>query len=82
VRDALEELVHELPRAGRTTFRQLTGHHRDRLEIIVRFLAVLELFKRGLVDLDQAGNFGELQIVWVGPADADAADLSTADMYE
>jgi chromatin segregation and condensation protein Rec8/ScpA/Scc1 (kleisin family) len=48
----------------------------------VRFLAVLELYKRGLVDIDQAGNFGELEISWVGPADADAQDLSTADMYE
>jgi segregation and condensation protein A len=82
VRDALEELVRELPRVSRTTFRQLTAHHRERLEIIVRFLGVLELFKRGLVDIDQAGNFGELQIVWVGPADADAQDLSTADMYD
>src|SRR5207248_11402180 len=82
VRDALEELVSELPGVKRTTFRQLTGHHHERLEIIVRFLAVLELSKPGLVDLEQAGNFGELQIVWVGPADADAEDLSTADMYE
>src|SRR5438067_4151524 len=30
VRDALEELVIELPRAQRTTFPQPTGHHRDR----------------------------------------------------
>jgi segregation and condensation protein A len=84
VRDALEELVIELPRAGRTTFRELTGQHRDRLEVIVRFLAVLELYKRGLVDIDQAGNFGELQIAWVGPeaGAADAQDLSTADLYE
>jgi segregation and condensation protein A len=82
VRDALDELVAELPRAGRTTFRNVAGHHRERLEVIVRFLAVLELYKRGLVDLDQAGTFGELQIAWVGPADTDAADLSTADMYE
>jgi segregation and condensation protein A len=82
VRDALEELVAELPNAGPTTFRRLAAHHRDRLEVIVRFLAVLELYKRGLVDLDQAGTFGELQIAWVGPTDADAADLSTADMYE
>ena len=82
VRDALDELVVELPRAGRTTFRSLTGHHRERLEVIVRFLAVLELYKRGMVDLRQATTFGELEIGWVGPTGADAADLSTADMYE
>ncbi|MBV8386028.1 MAG: segregation/condensation protein A, partial [Acidimicrobiia bacterium] len=82
VRDALEELVRQLPKMQRTTFRDLTGHHRERLEVIVRFLAVLELYKRGLVDIDQAGNFGELSIQWVGPDEADAEDLSTADMYD
>ena len=29
----------------------------------MRFLAVLELYKQGLVDLDQADNFGDLTIV-------------------
>jgi segregation and condensation protein A len=82
VRDAVEELLDELPRAGRITFARLTSGLVERLEVIVRFLAVLELYKRGLVEIDQAGNFGELQIAWVGPADADRADLSTADLYE
>ncbi|MCU1449295.1 MAG: scpA [Acidimicrobiales bacterium] len=82
VADALQELVVELPLAGRTTFRQLAGHHRERLEVIVRFLAVLELYKRGLVEIEQATTFGELQIDWVGPKDADVTDLSTADLYE
>ncbi|MBV8983913.1 MAG: segregation/condensation protein A [Acidimicrobiia bacterium] len=82
VRDALEELVRQLPKMQRTTFRDLTGNHRERLEVIVRFLAVLELYKRGLVDIDQGGNFGELSIQWVGPDEADAEDLSTADMYD
>ena len=79
---ALEELVVELPQAGRTTFRSLTGHHRARLDVIVRFLAVLELYKRGMVELHQATTFGELEIGWVGPTEADAADLSTADLYD
>jgi chromatin segregation and condensation protein Rec8/ScpA/Scc1 (kleisin family) len=32
----------------------------------VRFLAVLELFKKGLVDLDQAHTFGDIGVVWLG----------------
>ena len=32
----------------------------------MRFLAVLELYKQGLVELDQAGTFGDLEIVWLG----------------
>ena len=81
VSDALEELVDELPRLGRTTFRALTGSLVERIEVVVRFLAVLELFKAGLVDLDQIGQFGDIHIVWLGAADA-AEALEAVDTYE
>jgi segregation and condensation protein A len=84
VTDAIAELVNELPRVGRITFRALTGGLVERLEVVVRFLAILELFKQGYVDLDQAELFGEIEIVWRGP-DRDEIDLGTleaADMYE
>ena len=38
----------------------------------MRFLAVLELFKQGFVELDQAERFGEIEIG--GPAGVDAVD--------
>lgn len=66
VADAVAELLDELPRIGRITFRHLTAELVDRIEIIVRFLAVLELFKQGLVDLDQAERFGDLEVRWMG----------------
>lgn len=66
VRDAVEELVDELPRIGVITFRHLTQELAERLAVIVRFLAVLELYKEGLVDLDQTENFGDLTITWLG----------------
>ena len=69
--EAMEELLDELPRAGRISFRRLTGGLVDRLEVVVRFLALLELFKQGLVDLDQVRSFAELEIVWVGDREAD-----------
>jgi segregation and condensation protein A len=72
VRDAVEDLVVELPRLRRVTFRRLTGHLVDRLEVIVRFLAVLELYKRGAVDLHQATTFGQLDVEWLG---ADRSEL-------
>ena len=56
VADAVEELVDELPRVGPIAFRRLTAGLAERLEVIVRFLAVLELFKQGLVELDQAAH--------------------------
>ena len=66
VTDAVAELLDELPRVGHITFRALTASLVDRLEVVVRFLAVLELFKQGLVDLDQPRTFGDIEIVWLG----------------
>jgi segregation and condensation protein A len=66
VAEAVAELVDALPRVGRITFRHLTEGLVERLEVIVRFLGILEIYKRGLVDLEQAGNFAELHITWLG----------------
>lgn len=66
VRDAVEELMDELPRCGAITFARLTGGLVERLEVIVRFLALLEMYKQGLVDLDQASSFAELTVCWIG----------------
>jgi segregation and condensation protein A len=68
VADAVDELVDELPRVGRITFRRLTGALVERLEVVVRFLAVLELYKQGFVELDQVRSFGDITITWIGPA--------------
>ena len=81
VSDALAELLDELPRVGRISFRRLTAQLTERLEIIVRFLALLELCKRGTVDLDQVGSFGEIEVVWVGAGESNAELVST-DAYE
>ncbi|HET8618658.1 MAG TPA: ScpA family protein [Acidimicrobiales bacterium] len=82
VTDAMAELVDELPRAGRITFRALTGGLVERLEVVVRFLAVLELFKAGLVDLDQARTFGDIVIVWRGGAEGVGDRLDAVDVYD
>jgi len=91
VADAVTELVDELPRVGRIGFRRLTSGLVERLEVIVRFLALLELFKQGYVELEQGNRFGDIEIEWLGaphdddsePADARAmvAALSIDD-YE
>ncbi len=49
----------------------------------MRFLAVLELFKHGLVDLDQPRTFGDIEIVWVGEDGRDRAErLAAVDAYD
>lgn len=81
VADAVAELIDELPRVGRISFRRLTADLADRIEVIIRFLAVLELFKQGYVDVDQPERFGDIQVVWCAPADV-TADAILIDAYD
>ena len=75
VTDAVAELLDELPRIGRATFAELTSDLVERLEVVVRFLAVLELYKQGWIDLEQVGSLGALTVVWTGRPDEDELDL-------
>lgn len=80
VTDAVVELLDELPRVGTTTFAALTGDLAERIEVIVRFLAVLELFKQGWIDLDQDGTVGSLTVTWLGDGDQAPAGVATRDL--
>jgi segregation and condensation protein A len=65
VSEAVAELV-AVPAADRaTSFRSLVAGCRTRIEVIVRFLALLELCKMGRVTLGQGTTFGDLRIDWV-----------------
>ena len=66
VAEALVTVSDRLRIDGRTTFRRLVDGITDRIEIVVRFLAILELFKQGRVDLGQVERFGEIEVIWLG----------------
>lgn len=82
VADAMIELLDELPRIGRISFHRLTDGLVERLDVIVRFLALLELFKQGMVALDQTERFGDIDIVWVPAGQIVAAGSVPIDDYE
>lgn len=84
VGDAVAELIEELTREKRATFRRLTAGIGDRLELVVRFLAVLELVKQGLADVEQATTFGDIVISWTGSDGATVREAAMAgvDMYD
>lgn len=92
VRDQAAIVVARLRRRGTLSFRALvadaagagagTGSHESyaTLVTVVRFLALLELFRDGQVAFDQAAPLGELTIRWVGgPGET---DLSHLDEFE
>jgi len=52
--------------ARHITFRDLTASCTSRLEVGLHFLAVLELYKQELVDIEQFRTFGEITVIWRG----------------
>ena len=78
VADAVETVLALLPAEGRVRFRDLVAGVDERIEVVVRFLACLELFKQGVVDLEQTESFGELIIMPLQGDERAAVDLSAA----
>jgi segregation and condensation protein A len=51
---------------GQASFRDLVADCEDRIHVVVRFLAILELYREGKVELQQAATFGEIEVEWRG----------------
>jgi segregation and condensation protein A len=65
VSEAVAELIGLSSHDRVTSFRTLVQECRTRMDVIVRFLALLELCKMGRVSLGQGRTFGDLQIQWL-----------------
>ncbi|WAX56993.1 segregation/condensation protein A [Jatrophihabitans cynanchi] len=77
VREQMAILRERLRRSGAATFRVLVGDCTSTLEVVGRFLGLLELYRDGSVAFDQAAALAELRVRWTGPADD--PDESAAD---
>lgn len=80
VREHANLIRERLRRAGSSTFSLLVADCENTLEVVARFLALLELYREGLVDFEQPVSLDELTIRWIGGEDAEV-DLDIDD-YE
>jgi len=80
VAEAIATVMALLAEQPSVTFREITKGCGTRIDKVVRFLAVLELIKRGHAEVDQSENFGEIT-VRRGSGDA-RADVGAIDEYE
>jgi len=71
VREQAELIVGRLREHPTMTFRALTADADDRLVVVARFLALLELFRDRAVTFEQLTPLGELTVRWLG-AEVDA----------
>jgi len=69
VREQAGVVVARLRRQGSTTFRALSADSPDTQTTVARFLALLELFREGVVAFEQAAALGELHVRWTGGDD-------------
>ena len=80
VSETVVSLSQRLPALGRLSFRSLIAGFSTRIEVIVHFLALLELCKLGHISLGQGATFGEVQIQWLDvPV---GLDIGRVDTYE
>ncbi len=79
VADAISVVLDRLTERDTVTFRELAAGAPTRLEAIVRFLAVLELYKQGIVDLEQLENFGVLEVRRIAGIELDAESIADWD---
>jgi segregation and condensation protein A len=67
VREILEKLAEDIRRRGTASFDELCRKATSRVEVIVRFLGLLELLKLQSVDVQQEQPFEEILVRWRQP---------------
>lgn len=78
VREQAAVLVERLRRSGSAAFRTLVQDADSTLVVVVRFLALLELFREGAVAFDQVNPLGDLTVRWTG---GEEGDVDVTDDY-
>jgi segregation and condensation protein A len=63
--DKIEELKNSLQKRVETSFRELSSSAKDKVEIIVAFLAMLEMVKQRIIDVEQNELFEDIKIAKV-----------------
>lgn len=74
VREHMAAMRERLARTGSATFRALVSECASTLEVVARFLGLLELYRDGDIAFDQAEALSELRVRWIGGERARASD--------
>ncbi|MEA2016140.1 MAG: segregation/condensation protein A [Actinomycetota bacterium] len=60
--DEMKRIKGILGKREKVTFREITSDYKQVIEKIISFLSILELFKKGVIDIIQFENFGSIII--------------------
>jgi segregation and condensation protein A len=81
VAEQLLAVRNHLVRSGTASFRALTSDCAHTLEVVARFLALLELYRQQRVVFEQLTPLGELHVRWTGPVTGDDDPPAEVDDY-
>jgi segregation and condensation protein A len=73
IREKIHIILNILRRSGRASFKNLAVNQ-NRLEIVITFLAMLELIKRSVIDAEQPDLFGDISLLAIGDLGEDQED--------
>jgi len=79
VREQTALLRERLRRTGGGSFRSLTADCTSTLELVARFLGLLELYREGVVSFEQVEALGDLHLRWTGDTGESAHDPQQED---
>ena len=63
IRDRIQHIVGKIKISRQISFRHLLGAPHSRMEVVVTFLAMLELVKRHYLKAQQDGLFGDIELI-------------------
>ncbi|OZM70860.1 segregation/condensation protein A [Amycolatopsis antarctica] len=79
VREHAAVLRLKLAEKGNATFGELVADCEHTLEVVARFLALLDLYREATVTFEQADALDELRVRWTGGSHAEALAAAEAD---
>ncbi|MDR2586812.1 MAG: segregation/condensation protein A [Coriobacteriales bacterium] len=83
VESRIDAILKRLERKKKLTFSKLLSGETDATVIVVNFLALLELYHRGIVDLEQEQQYGEIAIQYRDPSQwTPGVDTGPSDVLE
>ena len=72
-------VVEALRRSKSMSFRNLVSDAENTMVIVARFLALLDLYRQGVLRFDQVMALGELQITWTG---SESGEVEVTDEFD
>ena len=79
VAEESRHVVEALRRSKSLSFRNLVSDAENTMVIVARFLALLDLYRQGVLRFDQVIALGELQISWTG---SESGEVEVSDEFD